>query len=63
MIDVGTVLWMVGLVLLAGAIGAAVAGLLGAVGAVGLVLIGVGVVVDVVAAPIAPAPARKREVI
>lgn len=59
MIDVGSVLWMVGLVLLAGAVGWAVAGLVGAVGAVGAVLIALGAVVDLAAVP-RPEPARDR---
>lgn len=63
MIDTGTVMWLVGLVLVAAAVGFAVAGLVGTVGAVGLVLLVVGVVVDLAAAPARPAPARDREVL
>jgi hypothetical protein len=51
MIDVGTVLWMVGLVLVAGSVGWWAAGAVGAVAGVGLALIVLGAVVDLVAPP------------
>jgi hypothetical protein len=58
-IDVGSVLWMVGLVLVAGALGWAVAGPVGAVVGVGVVLVVLGAVVDLASAP-RPEPARDR---
>jgi hypothetical protein len=58
-IDVGTVLWMVGVVLVAGAVGWAVAAAVGAVAGVGVALVVLGVVVDMAAAP-RPERARDR---
>jgi hypothetical protein len=59
-IDLGTVLWMVGLLLVAAAGGWALAGAVGAVAAVGFVLVLEGAAVDLSAGG-RSVPARDRE--